>query len=57
VTERRGEVIESALGKPVLPTVHPSSILRERDPLAREAAFDALVADLANVADRLSRSA
>jgi DNA polymerase len=47
VREHRGHVLESELfDAPVLVTTHPSSILRERDHDAREAALDALVADL-----------
>lgn len=47
VGANRGTVIESELlAKPVLVTVHPSSILRERDSQARHAALDAFVEDL-----------
>jgi uracil-DNA glycosylase len=44
ITESRGTVLEWA-GYALVPTVHPSSILR-LDPAERDAAFDALVADL-----------
>jgi uracil-DNA glycosylase family protein len=32
VTRHRGEVLESSWAVPVMPTVHPSSVLRARDP-------------------------
>jgi DNA polymerase len=57
VTEMRGTWIASPLAPNVLATVHPSSILRERDQAAREAAFEGLVADLAIVARRLGARA
>lgn len=47
VGANRGTILESdLLSLPVLVTVHPSSILRERDSDARHAALDALVEDL-----------
>jgi uracil-DNA glycosylase len=46
VTKQRGERIDSPLAEHVVATVHPSSILRERDEAAREAALAAFVADL-----------
>ncbi len=47
VGANRGTIAESdLLARPVLVTVHPSSILRERDSGARHAALDAFVADL-----------
>lgn len=47
VGANRGAIVESELlGKPVLVTVHPSSILRERDSGARHAALEAFVEDL-----------
>ncbi|WP_243226085.1 UdgX family uracil-DNA binding protein [Microbacterium sp. CIAB417] len=48
IGDARGHVIEEPerLLAPVVVTVHPSSILRVRDSSAREAAFDAFVADL-----------
>jgi DNA polymerase len=54
VTEKRGTWIDSPLAPNVLATVHPSSILRERDDAKREAAFEGLVADLRIAAQRLS---
>jgi uracil-DNA glycosylase family protein len=45
ITKQRGEVLEWE-GYRLVPTVHPSSILRGR-PEARDEALDALVADLA----------
>jgi DNA polymerase len=54
VTEKHGTWIPSPLAANVLATVHPSSILRERDNTKREAAFDGLVADLRPVAQRLA---
>jgi uracil-DNA glycosylase family protein len=53
VTKTRGSWMPSPLAPNVLATVHPSSILRERDESKREAAFQGLVADLAVVAKRL----
>jgi DNA polymerase len=46
VTERRGQVLSSPLGVPVLATVHPSSILRSADAAARREAMEGLIADL-----------
>lgn len=46
VTERRGELIDSPLAPVVTATVHPSSILRAPDDLARRDAMGAFVADL-----------
>jgi DNA polymerase len=57
VTEQRGTWISSPLAPGVLATVHPSSVLRERDDTKREAAFDGLVADLRVVAKRLAARA
>lgn len=53
VTEHRGELVDWPDGPPLLPTVHPSSVLRERDDERRAAAFDELVADLKVAAGRL----
>jgi uracil-DNA glycosylase len=50
ITASRGQVLEWA-GYDLVPTVHPSSVLRG-EPEQREAAFDALVADLRVVAER-----
>lgn len=46
VTQHRGELIDSALAKHALATVHPSSILRSRSSDERAQAFEAFVADL-----------
>ena len=46
VTERRGELIDSPLARVVTATVHPSSILRAPDDLARREAMGAFVEDL-----------
>jgi uracil-DNA glycosylase len=45
VTKQRGEIIELPIGR-VVATVHPSSILRARDPESREAEFALFVGDL-----------
>jgi uracil-DNA glycosylase family protein len=53
VTRHRGETIEASVGDwhgVVVPTVHPSSVLRMPDDSARKDAFDAFVADLRAVA-------
>jgi len=55
VTQQRGQVLtqEGPHGpRDVVPTVHPSSVLRARD--NRQAAYDALVADLRVVAGLLA---
>jgi DNA polymerase len=49
VTAHRGEVIDWEGGPRIVPTVHPSSILRAPDD-KRAAAYDSLVADLRVVA-------
>ena len=46
VTEHRGQTLSSPLAPAVMATVHPSSILRERDPDERRAAFKRFVRDL-----------
>ena len=46
VSRRRGELVESPLARYVLATVHPSSILRQRDDALREAEFATFVEDL-----------
>jgi uracil-DNA glycosylase family protein len=53
VTKQRGELVESPLAPLVTATVHPSSILRERDDEARKIAMKEFVADLAMVAREL----
>src|SRR5438067_3983712 len=54
ITKQRGQFFEGLLGPTVTATVHPSSILRAPDEEARRAEFDAFVADLRKVADRLT---
>ena len=56
VTKDRGKPLESELAPVVLVTIHPSAILRERDAPAREAAFEAFVADLGVVQRALTAS-
>jgi uracil-DNA glycosylase len=46
VSRQRGEVLDSAVGIPVLATVHPSSILRAADKASRDEAMSSFVADL-----------
>lgn len=46
VAASRGHPLEGTLFSPVLVTVHPSSILRERDRDARRAALEAISGDL-----------
>jgi DNA polymerase len=46
VTRQRGRFVESPLAPHVTMTVHPSSILRERDDELRQAAMEQFVADL-----------
>jgi uracil-DNA glycosylase len=46
VSRQRGELVDSPLARYVLATVHPSSILRQRDEEARRAEYEAFVADL-----------
>ena len=50
VTKQRGEPVASPLAPVVVPTVHPSSILRAPDDDARREAMREFVADLRNVA-------
>jgi uracil-DNA glycosylase len=57
VTQQRGMFIESELAPFVTATVHPSSILRERDDEAREKTMAAFVDDLKNVATVLRQAA
>jgi uracil-DNA glycosylase family protein len=54
VTAQRGVWIASNLAANVLATVHPSSILRERDDKRRHEEFERFVADLRLVAVRLA---
>ncbi len=53
VSRQRGQFVESLAGPALTATVHPSSILRAADENAREAEFEALVADLKKIAARL----
>jgi DNA polymerase len=53
VTQDRGKPLESDLAEVVMVTVHPSSILRQRDEAARQEAYQGLVADLREVARRV----
>jgi uracil-DNA glycosylase family protein len=46
VSRQRGELVDSPLARYVLATVHPSSILRQRDDASREAEYTAFVEDL-----------
>jgi DNA polymerase len=53
VTQDHGKPLESDLAPVVMVTVHPSSILRQRDAEARAAALAGLIADLLVVAAEL----
>ena len=53
VTQDHGKPLESDLAPVVMVTVHPSSILRQRDAEARAAALEGLIADLRVVAAEL----
>src|ERR671931_885311 len=50
VTQHRGELLDSPLAEHVTATVHPSSILRQRDDESRRAELEAFVDDLRVVA-------
>jgi uracil-DNA glycosylase len=54
VTAQRGKWIASPLAENVLATVHPSSILRERDPERRRDELERFVGDLKVVAAQLA---
>jgi DNA polymerase len=54
VSRQRGQFVESPLAPLVTATVHPSSILRAPDDEARRLEMQRFVADLRNVAARLS---
>ena len=56
VSKQRGELADSSLAPLVTATVHPSSILRERDDDARHRAMDEFVRDLTGVARELKGS-
>ena len=53
VTQQRGRILSSDLAGRVLPTVHPSSILRAPDSAARKREFEYFVADLEVAAQSL----
>ena len=53
LTQHRGELVPSDLAPVVTATVHPSSILRAPDDLAREQAYEEFVRDLRMVARQL----
>jgi DNA polymerase len=58
VGEHKGKVEEAAVGPwrgLVVSTIHPSAVLREDDPEARERSFAGLVADLATAREALRR--
>ena len=54
VTRQHGEVLPTALGPPVVATIHPSAVLRAPDSAARAAALAGLVADLRVAREHLS---
>ena len=56
VTQQRGGFVESPLAPLVTATIHPSSILRERDEGARQKALKEFTLDLTNVARELKGS-
>jgi uracil-DNA glycosylase family protein len=55
VSEERGRPLESDLAPVVMATVHPSSILRIRDPDERGIAREELIADLSALAREIDR--
>jgi DNA polymerase len=55
VTQDRGKPLESDLAPTVMVTIHPSSILRQRDAEAREEAYRGFVEDLRAVSARRGR--
>lgn len=55
VTERRGQLVETALAEKATATVHPSSILRAPSPEEREAQLQQFVADLKKVGEMIQR--
>lgn len=56
VTKQRGAWVDSDLAERVTATIHPSSILRQRDDDARHSEFASFVDDLRLVASVLGRS-
>lgn len=57
LTQHRGEIVESPYAPRVVATVHPSSILRARDDVARQVELAAFVDDLEIVARLMRESA
>ena len=55
VTQHRGEPIASPFAAPIVPTVHPSSILRARDDETRHREMRAFIEDLRAAAALLAR--
>jgi DNA polymerase len=53
VTRDRGRAYPSNLAPLVVPTIHPSAVLRSRDSAERDRSFASLVADLATVREAL----
>jgi uracil-DNA glycosylase len=53
VTKERGRWLESDLAEHVTATIHPSAILRQRDPESRQRELQSLVEDLRLVASVL----
>jgi uracil-DNA glycosylase len=49
VTQQRGEFVASPLAPFVMATIHPSSILREKDDETRRRAYEEFAADLAKI--------
>lgn len=56
VSQQRGELVGSPLAPLVTATIHPSSILRDRDDDARHRALQGFVQDLSHVARELKGS-
>ncbi len=56
VSQQRGELVKSSLASLVTATVHPSSILRQRDDDSRHRALQEFVHDLTNLAIELKGS-
>jgi len=54
VTVDRGKLFRSPLAGWVMPTIHPSALLRQIDEAERAAAYRAFVADLARAAEALA---
>jgi DNA polymerase len=54
VTRDHGRPVASDLAPLVVPTIHPSAVLRARDRASREAMLAGLVDDLREVAARLA---